>query len=246
MASPGKETEMVLHSKLRWAMTLVCVFAMTTPAVAEAGKKRKPPASGGGGTASSSGTGVRALWHMDETSGSTMSDSSGNGHNGSLSSVQLGVAGFTGTAYGFTRSTATVPTASDLNPGSQTLTTTIHMKTTSAPATPDWDLFRKGQYTTAGGEWKMEYQPSGQVSCGFKGSSAYSELIAGPSVKDGRWHAVSCRKTSSAIQLVVDGQTFSKSANIGTIANTAPVIMASYPGAEFFQGALDEASITFG
>jgi len=235
---------MALHLKFRWIVLLVCVCAMSSPAVAAA--KKKPPTSSGGGTAGATGTGVRALWHMNETSGSTMVDSSGNGHNGSLSSVQLGVPGFSGTAYGFTRGTVTVSSASDLNPGSQTMTATIHMKTTSAPATPDWDLFRKGQYTTAGGEWKMEYQPSGQASCGFKGSSAYSELIAGPSLKDGRWHAVSCRKTSSAIQLVVDGQTFSKSANIGTIANTAPVIMASYPGAEFFQGALDEASITFG
>ena len=239
---------MVLHSKVRWVMTLACVCALTAPAAAQAAKKSKPPASQPpvATTAGATGTGTRALWHMDEKSGSTMVDSSGNGHNGSLSSIQLGVAGFSGTAYGFSRSTVTVPSASDLNPGSQTITVTIHMKTTSAPAHPDWDLFRKGQYTTSGGEWKMEYQPNGQASCGFKGSGGYSELAAGPSLKNGQWHTVSCRKTSSQIQVIIDGQTFSKSANIGTIANSAPVIMGSYPGAEFFQGALDEASIAFG
>jgi hypothetical protein len=243
---------MVLRRKVRWLVVLVCVCLGATPAAASAKKAKKPPPAPSGGTttgttAGASGTGTRALWHMDETSGSTMTDASGNGHNGTLSSIKLGVApGFSGTAYGFSRSTVTVPSASDLNPGSQTITTTIHVKTTSAPATPDWDLFRKGQYTTAGGEWKMEYQPSGQASCGFKGSNGYSELMAGPSLKNGQWHAVSCRKTSTQIQVIVDGQMFSKTANIGTIANSAPVIMGSYPGAEFFQGTLDEASIVFG
>src|SRR4051812_9710789 len=228
-------------------MVLVCVLALSSPAAAEAGNKKQPPSpppaiSGAG----SNGTpGVHALWHMDETSGTTMVDSAG-GHNGTLSSIRLGVPGFSRTAFGFTRSTVTVPTSSDLNPGSATITVTIHLRATSAPATPDWDLFRKGQYTTAGGEWKMEYQPGGQASCGFKGSSGYAELAGGPSLKDGAWHTVSCRKTSSQIQVIVDGRAFSKSANIGTIANSAPVIMGSYPSAEFFQGALDEASIAFG
>jgi hypothetical protein len=220
---------------MRWIVVLACACVAAAPAPALA--KRKPPPT--------SSPGLRALWHMDETSGTSMFDAVGN-HTGTLSSVQLGVPGFLGTAYGFTRSTVTVPSASDLNPGSADLTATIHMKTTGAPATPDWDLFRKGQYTTAGGEWKMEYQPSGQASCGFKGSSAYAELIAGPSLKDGRWHTVSCRKTPSAIQVVVDGQTFSKAVVIGSISNSASVVMGSYPGAEFFQGTLDEASITIG
>ena len=70
----------------------------------------------------------------------------------------------------------------------------------------------------------MEYQPSGQVSCGFKGSAGYGELRAGPAVNDGQWHTVRCVKTSSSIQVVVDGQTFSKAATIGSIANTASVV----------------------
>src|SRR5439155_1502445 len=134
----------------------------------------------------------------------------------------------------------------DRNPGSNDITITIHLKTTSAPASPDWDLSRKGLYTTSGGEFKMEYQPSGQASCGFKGSSGYSELIAGPSLKDGRWHTVQCVKTSSAIKVVVDGQTFTQAANVGSIANSEAVVIGARPGSEFFQGSLDEASIKIG
>ena len=193
-------------------------------------------------------SGLAALWHMDETSGTVMHDAVGN-HSGTLYSVALGQPGYLGTAFGFngTSSYISVPSASDLNPGSSNITITIHMKTTSAPASPDWDLIRKGKYTTTGGEFKMEYQPSGQASCGFKGSSGYAELIAGPSLKDGKWHTVQCVKTSSAIKVVVDGQTFSKSATLGSIANSEPVLIGAHgPGSELFKGSLDEASIQIG
>jgi Laminin G domain. len=185
---------------------------------------------------------------MDDTSGSVMDDAIGN-HDGSLHSITLGQPGFSGTAYGFNGSSSyvSVPSASDLNAGNSDLAVTLHLKTTSAPAKPDWDLIRKGKYTTTGGEFKMEYQPSGRASCGFKGASGnHSELSAGPALNDGRWHTVQCVKTSSAIRLVVDGQTFSKSISIGSISNSAPVVIGAHPGSEFFRGSLDEASITIG
>lgn len=196
--------------------------------------------------ASVSQAGLVALWPMDETSGTSMFDAIA-GHTGSLHSVALGQPGFAGTAFGFSGTAyASVPSASDLNPGSSALTVTIHVKTTSVPASPDWDLIRKGLYTTAGGEYKMEYQPSGQASCGFKGSGGYAELTAGPAINDGQWHTVQCVKTATAIKVVVDGQAFAKTANIGTIANTDAVPIGARPGSEYFQGALDEASIQIG
>src|SRR3954451_1336932 len=196
--------------------------------------------------ANSGNVGVVALWHMDETSGTVMHDSVA-GHDGTLFSVQLGLPGFAGTAFGFTGSSyASVPSASDLNPGTATVTITIHLKATSVPATPDWDLIRKGLYTSPGGEYKMEYQPTGQASCGFKGSANYGELITGPALNDGQWHTVQCVKTSSDIRLIVDGQTFSKAFNIGSIANTDAVPIGARPGSEYFKGSLDEAGIQVG
>jgi hypothetical protein len=193
-------------------------------------------------------SGVVALWHMDETSGTSMFDSVGS-HTGTLHSVQLGVPGLSGTAYGFNGSSSyvSVPTVSDLVPGTANVTVTISLKATQVPATPDWDLIRKGLYTSSGGEYKMEYQPSGQASCGFKGSAGYSELTAGPALNDGRWHTVSCVKTGSGIQVVVDGQSFPQGANIGSITNdTDSVVIGARPGSEYFVGSLDEASISIG
>src|SRR6266550_4052041 len=187
-----------------------------------------------------------ALWHMDETSGSTTFDSVGQ-NNGTPHSVTLGRAGFSGLAYGFNGSTSyvSVPSAGSMNPGSANFSFTIHLQTTGTPPPPpeDWDLIRKGDYPTPGGEYKMEYQESGQASCGFKGSAHYAEIIAGPALNDGQWHTITCVKTSSDIELIVDGQAYSQAANIGSIANTDPVIIGSHPGADWYQGSLDEASI---
>lgn len=191
-----------------------------------------------------------ALWHMDETSGTVMRDAV-KSHHGSFANhpVRLGGPGFSGFAYGFNGSTSyvSVPSAGDLNPGSARLTITVRLKTTSLPPPEDWDLLRKGVFSTPGGEWKMEYYPSGQAACAFKGSSNYSELIAGPKLNNGQWHTVTCEKTPSAIKLIVDGRTFSRSVNIGSIANSASIVIGAHPnGSEYFKGSLDEASISVG
>ena len=70
--------------------------------------------------------------------------------------------------------------------------------------------------------------------------------MAGPALNDGQWHTISCVKTSTAIEVVVDGQVFSKAASIGSISNTTDVVIGSHPGADWYQGQLDEASVQIG
>jgi concanavalin A-like lectin/glucanase superfamily protein len=210
----------------------------------------------GTASASSAGTAVVvsasivALWHMDETSGTTMFDSVGS-HNGALHSVQVGLPGFRGTAYGFNGSSSyvSVPSADALNPHSANVTITIHLKTsgTPPPSPDDWDLIRKGYYKSTGGEYNMELQQSGQASCTFKGSLGYiGQFTAGPSINDGHWHTIQCIKQATTVELVVDGQAYSTSITIGTIANTDPVDIGAHPGSDWTQGSLDEASIQIG
>jgi hypothetical protein len=190
-----------------------------------------------------------ALWHMDETGGATMYDSVGT-TNGTLNNVTLGAPGFAGTAYQFngTSSYVSVPSTPAIAPGSANITFTIHLKTAGTPPPPpaDWDIFRKGLYTSGGAEWKMEFQQTGQASCGFEGTGGYAELVAGPAINDGQWHTISCVKTSTMIQVIVDGQTFSKAATIGSISNTTNVAIGARPGSDWYQGQLDEASVQIG
>jgi hypothetical protein len=202
-----------------------------------------------GAVAASSKAHVVALWHMDETSGGVMNDSLGT-NNGTLFHVALGTPGASGDAYGFDGqdSYIEVPSSNDLNPGTANITLTLHLKTTSIPPPPpaDFDLIRKGTYGPTASEYKVELQHSGQASCGFEGSAGYSELIAGPSLTDGRWHTVQCIKAPTAIQLVVDGRTFTEAANVGSISNTAPLVIGARPDADWYLGALDEISVATG
>jgi hypothetical protein len=190
-----------------------------------------------------------ALWHMDETSGTVMHDAVSS-HDGALTKVALGVPGDVGTAFGFNGSSSVVvvPSAADLNPGTANITITVHLKTTGVPGAPpvDWDLIRKGDYSPAGSEYKFELQHTGQGSCGFEGSSGYGEVIAGPPLNDGQWHTVACAKTPTTIKLIVDGKSYVQTAYVGSIDNDAPVVLGSRPGADWYAGSLDEASIEIG
>jgi hypothetical protein len=196
-----------------------------------------------------SGSGLVALWHMNETSGTTMFDAVGS-DNGTDYHIQLGVPGFSGTAYGFNGSSSyvSVPSADDLNPDNANVTVTIELNTTGTPppSPGDWDLIRKGTYSSSSSEYKMELQQSGQVSCGFKGTNGYTELIAGPAVNNGQWHTAQCVKTANAIEVVVDGQVFAKSASLGSISNTQPLVIGAHPGSDWYSGTLDEPSLKFG
>jgi hypothetical protein len=198
--------------------------------------------------ASASGS-VAALWHMDETSGTTMVDASGHGNDGTLHDVTLGVGGdprFSGTAYGFngTSSYVVVPSSASLNPGSATLQIAFSMKTTTVPAAGDYDLIRKGSSPSQ--EYKVELQPNGQVSCAFKGSAHYSVIQAGPDLHDGAWHRVICAKRPSTIAVTIDGATSKKSVKIGSISNTSRVVIGAHPNSDYYKGTLDEVSITVG
>jgi len=39
---------------------------------------------------------------------------------------------------------------------------------------------------------------------------------------------------------------FSKAGAVGSISNTADMVIGAHPGSEFFQGTLDEASVRLG
>src|SRR4051794_11960125 len=174
----------------------------------------------------SAAAGVVARWHMDEKSGTTMADSAG-GHTGTLHSVALGQPGawFFGTAFGFNGSSsyADVPNASSLIPGTRNVTISLRMKTSVRPPSTveDWDLFRKGLYES-GSEFKMEYYPSGQAGCSFRGSSVYTgEKPAGPVLNDNRWHTIQCFKTAPGMRTGGDGQTgYTRTGAIGSLPTT--------------------------
>ena len=191
----------------------------------------------------------RALWHMDETAGTVMVDAAGSS-NGTLHSVTVGSAGFAGTAYTFNGASSyvSVPSSSALVPGSRNVLLTVHLKTGSRPARGDYDLLRKGSYPKP--FYKLELLQSGLAFCQFRGKTGGGAktrgISGGPNLADQRWHTVSCSKTATAVQLVVDGVTYSSAVSLGSIDGTEPLVLGAHPGSDYYNGVLDEVSVTLG
>ncbi|HET8602325.1 MAG TPA: laminin G domain-containing protein, partial [Marmoricola sp.] len=194
-------------------------YSYTVVAIDTSGNASAPSSPASVTTPVGTSTGAYDVWHLDETSGTTMADSVGN-HPGILHNVLLGHPGdpaYPGTSYGFNGSGSyvTVPTADDLNdPQGADVHISFSLRTTTVPAKPDYDLFRKGQYP--GQEYKIEMQPNGQVSCTFRGSVANYSLQAGPDLHDGAWHHIVCEKLATSVRLTIDGVVYTKAKTIGS------------------------------
>ncbi|MDP9183705.1 MAG: hypothetical protein M3P04_13130 [Actinomycetota bacterium] len=199
---------------------------------------------------------VDDLWHMNETSGTTMVDSGQTPHPGVLHNVALGQAGdpaFSGTSYGFngTSSGIDVGNSADLNAGSKDVRIALSLYTTTVPPSPDYDLFRKGVYPET--EYKLELQPNGQFSCEFRTLQA-DGTVKGYTIQpaidlhDGRWHRLTCNKVGGTMTVTVDGVAFTKSIT-GSISNASHVVIGSYNpsgSGDNYQGRLDEVSFHIG
>jgi hypothetical protein len=206
-------------------------------------------------TSSSPSPTEAAQWNMDETSGTTMFDSSANHNNGTLyGPVQVGVPGAPGhgTAYSFSgKSDADVPYSPTLVAGSANIDISFWLSTTNLPAKGDYDLVRMGDYPAQ--EYKVELLSSNQIACTYHGSSSSNVATGGASLNDGSWHYVQCIKTASAIQLWIDGVlVHSTSAVIGSVSPPSDVNVGAHgnPGSsagyDWYQGKLDDVSISFG
>lgn len=214
----------------------------------------------GFGTARAFAAGTAAaVWLMDETSGTAMKDSSGNGNDGTTTHVKM--AGATGYMFDPTaRSKVVVPNSAKLNPGASTFSYTVTMQSSHVPVSgTDYDVLRKGISSTAGGEYKLEIvraSGEGRAFCLVKDSRGVGASVRGTTnVTDGKVHTLTCTKTASGLTLKVDAltpRTKTVSGGLGSISNTtALVIGAKSPtvtgtAGDWYNGALLESRISVG
>ena len=195
--------------------------------------------------------GERAVWHFDETSGTTAVDSSGNGNDGTAEDVVM-----TGSGYVFNgvSSKVVVPTSDSLNPGTAAFSFSVTFQSSVAPgAGLDYDLLRKGLTTTSGGEYKVEIlQANGKARalCVVKDSAKKALQIRGTTnLTDGQVHTITCTRTSAGLTVVVDNVAQrTKAGSTGTVANTAPLSIGAKAeggsGADWFNGVILDASVS--
>jgi hypothetical protein len=101
------------------------------------------------------------------------------------------------------------------------------------------NVIQKGQAGSPGGYWKFQ-QPSGKISCLFRGSAGSSTASAGSTVRvnDGNWHTVRCERTPSMVTMIIDGVVTGRNRNAtGNISNTRRLTIAG-------KGHCDQVEIT--
>jgi hypothetical protein len=206
---------------------------------------------------SSSPPGVAGQWPLNETSGTVVHDISGHGHNGTIvGPVKLGLPGYTSgtTAYSFPGTNSpqaylTVPYSSTLVAGSANIDISFYLNTTHTDSNlkADYDLVRMGDYPNQ--EYKVELEPNGQLNCTYHGSNGVgNHAQGGPDLADGSWHYIQCIKTATQIQLWVDGTDVQNTTyTVGTVAPPpgSPLVMGAHPGSDWYNGELDNVTLTF-
>jgi len=201
------------------------------------------------GTPATASPTVVALWHMDETSGVSALDATGNGHVGANTNIAFASPGFDGAggAYSFNGSSRVViPDSPGLNPGSQDITLIAHVKTSTLPGSVgDYDLIRKKKASQV---YKMEILGTGTGYCQFKGTTASVAVKGGPNIVDGQWHTIVCTKTSTQATLTVDGVLVgTKVRTAGSISPPIALYLGQQPdGSDAYTGLMDEVSVTIG
>jgi Concanavalin A-like lectin/glucanases superfamily len=190
-----------------------------------------------------------AQYHM--TDPKTLVDSTGK-NNGTTTAI-TSTTGSSGKGYSFngTSSKAVAPNSASLNPGTANIKMTAHVQFTALPTETgvgDYDLMRKGQAGTIGGEYKMEILGGGNAYCHFQGASgAIGKVSATGNLADGAWHTITCTKTATQVKVTVDGVTRSVSASLGSISNNKDLYIGSQSGGgDWYKGAMDEVSIVVG
>jgi hypothetical protein len=202
-------------------------------------------------------TSFGAQWNMNELSGTTMVDSSGNGNNGTTYNVTRTSAGY---SFNGTTSKVVVVNSSSLNPGASNFSYSVQVQTSRVPPSgTDYDLIRKGISSTSGGEYKLEIVYSnglGKAFCLAKDNLKVLATVKGTTnVADGNLHTLTCKKTSTGLTLQVDTlapRTKVVSSGLGAISNTSPLtISAKTPtikgvDGDFYSGVMRSASLSLG
>ena len=203
---------------------------------------------------------VIAVWHMDEApSSTTMVDSSGFHHDGSLSSnVTPGIASDDGSAgYNFQQPSGMVRVPHDamLNPGDRPITISAHLRVAADLPVGDYNVLEKGTATASGGAYKLEIHATrrdspkfGFPDCAFNGAAGQNRVYGPKSIADGQWHTVVCHLTATQAHVTIDGRSGKAVARqVTTIANTVDLTVGAKPdGKHGYAGDADEVSIIIG
>lgn len=207
-------------------------------------------------------SGPTAYWRMDEPSGTTMTDSSGNGYNGVYSNVTLGVAGpmpgTTAAQFNGTSSYAQVPDNAALRPGSGEYCIEMWLRFTSGSLGMAFGKFiTAAPYT--GPTFFVNYfddtQTTGRVQFRDKATAGFRVNSNATGLNDGQWRHYVCqrRKVSTGpdvwhLELYINGtlDNFTVLSSVEDLSATGVIHVGSRSDQQRINGASDEVAYYVG
>jgi len=190
-----------------------------------------------------------AVWEMDEKTGSTVKDSSGNGNTGTLTGGPTWDVGKVGSALRFdgVDDYVTVADNSVLSPGSGNYSVGAWVKIPTNYSAVGHVYSNYGSSTN--NLVLMYISSTGIPTCVYRdGDNNNITSVASTHIKDDKWHHITCVRNGSAGNLYIDGQ-FAHSAtngSLGTITTTGMVknIGKNATGAVgYFNGLIDQVRV---
>ncbi len=186
------------------------------------------------------------VWNLDENTGSSANDTSGNSNTGTLSSSPTWSPGKYSSGLTFdSAGSQNVNIADDPDldfAGSDSFTFEVWFN--HAPATATDGILNKYAAITFGG-YEIYMEADGDITCGIDGDPTsfpqYSVTSTAATYDDSRWHQVTCVKSgSSTLSLYIDG-IFITSTAISSIdlTNDRPFTLGAATNGSYWNGGLD-------
>lgn len=157
-------------------------------------------------------TGLVGHWKFNESSGTTAADSTAEGNNGAVSGATWTASGIIENALSFNGAGSVTKTGS-----------AAVLKPSTEVSVSAW--IKAGSTDTGGSEivsmgdsYAVRLEATGNIKFFYYNGSTWSNITTtGLNLKDNQWHYVVGQKTSSSVEIYVDGVLKITSANTGTI-----------------------------
>jgi hypothetical protein len=190
-----------------------------------------------------------AAWLLDEGAGTTATDISGNGNDGTFVGTPEYVAGAVGTGLRFRSAESeavSVPDAASLDFGTNGFTVALWIRYV---AENDADIIRKGSLATGPKYWKLEFPAASQrLSFELFTGTGLARVRAPESYGDGQWHHIVAVRDVSAglLRLYVDGVEVTTAPDpTGDVSNTSGLSIGAKDTLDddFFDGSVDSVRL---
>lgn len=190
--------------------------------------------------------GLVAYWKLDELSGTSVADATGNGHTGSLlgtappvwatGKINNGLQ-FNGGASGVTESFLSIPTNSDFDFGTGDFTFSFWMlanNTSGAYCPIDTGFYNPESFL-------IQFNKTGAVNIMIGGTLEYT---TSHTILSGVWYHVVARRISSILELFINTTAMGVATVTGDISCPSDLVFGSYRwGVQGLEGVMDEIAV---